>query len=290
MSKPLRLSHSGSQTYQTCSLKYKLHYLDKIRPTYAYSFLPFGGAIDKAMNYILESIKDGKPYSDYNIRFEQYWTQFELNHKVFNLKENAEVIRYLDSDLDETLLNDKEKAYPPHLKSWTSLLYKGRTMLDNYVRDFVPQIEEVVSVQQEISITSEDGTQLYGLIDFVAKLKGVEGYVICDNKTSASKYPKNSVSVSPQLSTYSFALGPRKGAYVVSLKKAPHAVQVVVDDINEATEEATVKELEQVAHNIKGGVFEANYAKCERGHFGRRCPYFNLCRNGGMKELEILND
>lgn len=51
--KPLRLSHSSIETYNTCPQKYKLHYIDKIRSDYLSSPLFFGKAIDGALNILL---------------------------------------------------------------------------------------------------------------------------------------------------------------------------------------------------------------------------------------------
>lgn len=288
MSTKVRLSHSGSNTYATCSWKYKLHYNDRIRPTYAYSFLPFGSAIDNTLNYILESYRDGKDFSDYLDKFETCWSTFENNGHKYELFNSPDVIRYLNSDMLEEELTEEEFLLPEHQRYWLSLNRKGKQMLTNYVTNFLPKVKKVIAVQKEVTVPSSDGSSLYGIIDFVAELEGTDGPVICDNKTSSSKYPKKSVSVSPQLSTYSFALGGiTKGAYVVLLKKAPYEVQLVIDDISTELEETTLNNLQEIAHNINENIFDKNWKACH-SHFGRKCPYYDYCRNQDMNNLEVV--
>jgi len=48
MEKP-HLSYSQINTYLTCSLKYKFHYLDQIEPPFVSSALVFGSCIHEAV-------------------------------------------------------------------------------------------------------------------------------------------------------------------------------------------------------------------------------------------------
>ena len=102
--------------------------------------------------------------------------------------------------------------------NWYSMRSKGRLMLDAYVRDIVPQIEKVVSIQQRVDLTSPCGTKMIGYIDGVVRFKGDTEDTILDNKTSASPYDDDKVSFSPQLATYGYVLDLNKAAFGVMLK------------------------------------------------------------------------
>jgi hypothetical protein len=107
--------------------------------------------------------------------------------------------------------------------NYLSLRRKGHLMLEAYIRDIVPEIEEVIEIQKEIELPSEDGgTTFTGYIDAIVTFKGVEGNVILDNKTSGSFYSKDDVAQSQQLATYCYALDLKKAAFGVMLKKVSY--------------------------------------------------------------------
>ena len=53
------LSYSQINTYLTCSLKYKFHYVDKIPPAFTAASLAFGSAIHEAVAAFYQTVLEG---------------------------------------------------------------------------------------------------------------------------------------------------------------------------------------------------------------------------------------
>ncbi len=62
MEKP-HLSYSQINTYLTCPLKYKFHYIDQIEPPFVSSALVFGSCIHEAVAAFYQSCLEGDPLS-----------------------------------------------------------------------------------------------------------------------------------------------------------------------------------------------------------------------------------
>jgi len=105
-----------------------------------------------------------------------------------------------------------------NIMNYLSLRRKAHLMLDAYVRDIIPQIEEVKEIQLQIELESDNGETVIGYVDTVVKFKGDTEYCVLDNKTSASPYKEDKVKHSEQLSIYTFALGLKRAAYAVMWK------------------------------------------------------------------------
>ena len=130
----------------------------------------------------------------------------------------------LKTFLDEKRSNQyKEIFYEEEHKvlnilNYVSLRRKAHLMLDAYVRDIIPTIEEVKDIQLKIELEADNGDSLVGYIDVVVKFKGESEYCVLDNKSSASPYSPDKVKTSEQLSIYTFALGYKRAAYAVMSK------------------------------------------------------------------------
>ncbi len=252
-------SFSQYSRYSTCPKSYRWYYVEKYRETSFTAFLPFGSAVDLALNAILGSIKDGVDMVDYKAVFDDAWTHPFINKQKLYLVDNVDV-GYKADDMEVGLIypNDflfikakaaelvpeadgvtfeqlaeqlqlglKQKKYKAFSKEhhrmlnilyWFSMRRKGHLMLEAYVRDIVPQIDEVVSTQQKISLTKPNGDSVIGYVDAVLRLKGHSEPVVVDNKTSARPYEQEDVADSPQLGQYCYALDLTKAAYAVMLK------------------------------------------------------------------------
>jgi len=247
-----KLSHSAASKYQQCPTMYKHHYINRIRPTIARSSLLFGGALDLALNSILEGKDDAEAV------FHKAMEHTEVNGKVVYVPTYSEMV-YAAADLDFDLLLEadyqmlegffekkllarvenvvgsvstlREKKKTRGLNSftteearlfglvhWICLRRKGLYMLDAYRRKVMPKLARVISVQEAITLTNEDGDTITGLVDLVADVVG-HGPVILDNKSAASSYADDSVVNSAQLSLYTHAIGDkygtRKAGYIV---------------------------------------------------------------------------
>lgn len=210
---------------------------------------------------------------------------------------------------------------------WLCLLTKGKLLIKAYEEQILPNINEVYEIQKAIKLSDEDDNSLIGYIDFIADWKD-EGKVIFDNKTSSKKYTENSVRESQQLTIYSENEEYYKAGFIVMLKNIKPIdykkcvicgtettrnvykcaemennvrcngefitttsmrgeTQVVIDTLVHEEQEKTFKEIGEITLNIKEEKFDKNWDSCF--NYGRRCPYYDYCRNGnkdGLVELK----
>ena len=104
LKKTTRLSNSAINTVNSCSEKYRLHYIEKIRPTTKTSALIFGDAMDKAYESLLLK-KD-----DYLDVFNSRWSynKIEDDGPEVDIAENINM-RYSKADYDSNLLLPEDK-------------------------------------------------------------------------------------------------------------------------------------------------------------------------------------
>lgn len=248
-----KLSHSAVSRYQLCGESYRLHYKEKIRTVVQSGALAFGSALDSALNELL--LPTGKNPEEI---FITNFTYTKINNEEVYLPTHTNVV-YANTDFDAELLtkedfdfidnhkdlpqpkdkleyysnlkkrksdsgfdslDDREKSFY-NIMNWVSMKAKGLIMLKGYREKILPKFDEVLSVQEWISLENENGDEVTGVVDLVARLKNGD-VVILDNKTSAMEYEADSVVTSPQLSLYVHALcdkyKTRKAGYIV-LKK-----------------------------------------------------------------------
>ncbi len=205
----MNFSHSATDKYLTCGELYRLHYVERLRPTELSSSLIFGVALDEALNALLT--KSGDP--------EEVFIKHLTYTKDLQGKEiyvpTHEDIAYLKNDYDAELVRDllpgglSEKQAANFL-AWASLKTKGLLMLRDYRLKVAPEIDSVLSVQEQINLTNQDGDKFVGVVDLVANIRGY-GPVILDHKTTSRPYKRDSVLESKQLATYMHAVGDKYG-------------------------------------------------------------------------------
>lgn len=121
--------------------------------------------------------------------------------------------------------------------NWLSIKRKAPYIIRAYVEQLLPHVDEVQSIQINLSTKDEEENELTGIADFVVKLKpgnydGVEVLkgenIIADNKSSSrsylnKSYGEGSVQNSSQLAKYCLILNEQglnitKGSYFVFVK------------------------------------------------------------------------
>lgn len=316
--KGIQLSHSASQKFLECGYKYKLHYIDRIRPIKLGSALFFGSAVDEGLNVLLEYKKQGKEHDcdQATVKFSNEWEKQLENPNIEYFKSDID-LSLIDAHKDDLLEFDPEvtdhEAFVEEcfaiLKNkevlceedqrlynriaWYSLHKKGIMLIDAYEKDILPQIHTVFDIQKKVELPDEHGNLLIGYIDaIVSFIDAPDKKIIMDNKTSSKPYKDNSVSESPQLATYCEHEGLEEGAYAVVekaiRKREPRTrTQLIIDKIPEKTFDKTFEEYDNVLEGIENEKFDKNY---ESGCFsyGRFCDYYHYCRSNGknMKGLE----
>lgn len=115
----MKLSHSAKQTYELCSERYRLHYIEKLRSPKIFSALFFGGALDEAFSRILLEKKHVKtpeemalmPFTAEEL-FLKNMEHVQHNGKVVEVSKSS-FADYYTSDFEPSLLTDEalEKLY-----------------------------------------------------------------------------------------------------------------------------------------------------------------------------------
>lgn len=227
-----KLSHSSVEMFKECGFKFALHYKEKLRSETTGSALLFGSAVDKALEVALKKYPNCSKEQVKHI-FLDNWQFAELNGVKIDIQ-TSNLIKYSKADYE---LNENP---------WQSLRQKGLLMIDAFHRDVFPLIENVISTQEEIALTNDNGDSVIGYCDAVLKIKGYDQNVIIDFKTSARKYKEDSVRTSPQLSLYKHSLSEKynttTAGYIVFIKtinKNPSKICTVCGNDNSATSHKT---------------------------------------------------
>lgn len=231
------LSYSQIRMYTECHLKYKFHYIDKIRSTNMHGALLFGGSIDRALNHLLETRNLEESINMFEKSF-----RFQTINKVNTYLPTATNVVFSKNDFDEDLLltEDKvkidkfiqektqlnrnnnldlyytivekkqsvgfknlstEEKQVYNIFNWFSLKNKGIIMLRSYDKKVMPRIKSVLSVQKTMMLDNGVGDQVKAILDLVIEWEDGKRYIM-DNKTSSIKYEKDSAMKSPQLMGY----------------------------------------------------------------------------------------
>jgi hypothetical protein len=234
------LSHSSVSKFLQCGEAYRLHYQERLRSQVMGASLPFGTAMDAAINALLTS--SGNPEETFTKEFSSSF----VNGKRVTLQDYEHLV-YADADMDAELLTDEDRAsfnadeyealrklkkevgykgMAPAQKvaynkvNWLSLRRKGLLMIDAYRRKIVPRITKIHAVQHKINLTNEAGDTVVGYVDLICDIDGKT--VVIDNKTSAQDYSEEDLLTSAQLSLYTHAIGEqyntRYAGYIVMKK------------------------------------------------------------------------
>lgn len=239
-----RLSHSAASKFQECPKAYEFHYLQKLRSKTTSGALLFGSALDAALTVLMKSKmnpeeKEKDPYKTFGYMFRFQ----EINGQQEYLTTSTNIV-YSNSDFDKDLLQNedyikiKEILKEEHIEelfdralelkdqfgwrdldnkykkiinvfNWFSLFRKGEIMIDSIIKNILPNITEVLGVQEYVKLDNGIGDTVIGYADLVCRYKGQDTPVVIDFKTSSMVYEKDSVLTSPQLSLYVHSLRER---------------------------------------------------------------------------------
>jgi hypothetical protein len=233
----------------------------------------------------------------------------------------SENIKFYKSDIDEDILIEEDQALldKAYHMGWVCLRRKGLLILDAYIKQAIPHLKKIISVQDTVNIQDEDGNSISGFIDFVAifeldeslidpltdegqqmlALKKYNGKtIIFDNKTSSQRYKQDSVSLSKQLATYfenpNSNYNAEFAGYVVipkkfRKKKEPKIpIEFIINSVSEETTNDIFTEYADTIAGIKAEQFQCHVGACQSLPFG--CPYMRYCQTGSMEGLVDLNE
>ncbi len=268
----MKISNSALDAYQRCPRYYKFRYVEQVKGDFTSTPLLYGSAMDAALNYILESIRDKK-----------YWNIEDACHIFGNKMDEWDGQNRLEFFKNEVPEELKDSIDPDNIdhqyKVHENICKRGIASLFVYDKEIIPLLNEVLYVQHRFDIPNEEDDMFTGVIDFVAKLKDGRT-VVFDNKTASSKYTKKSVIESQQLSFYAEQFPDIKYAGYIVLIKDPakykgQTFQIIIDEIPEETRAASFKLLDETMQKIKEEKFDCNYKGCKA--FGKTCEYERAC-------------
>jgi hypothetical protein len=315
----VKISYSALSTYIDCPYKYKLHYIDKLRPQTVGSALVFGNAIDKAVDTLLQSKDLNKAKQVFDKEFAT--TKGPLGNTIDT--RSSSLIVYNLNDVDWDLISE-DSSNP----QWDSLSRKGHIILEGFDRHIVPKVIRVLAVQPNIELENEKGDKVIGKADLIVEWENGEIHAV-DVKTSGMMYEKDSVQKSTQLAIYNAALKDKykidKCAYWVGLKNInknktkrcvkcgmdgsgtnyknchrgdgknrckgewditirPTAyIQTVIDNVDPLFEQNTIANLNEVAYAVNERVFFRNYNNCIKP-WGP-CQFYKVCHSNSLDGL-----
>ena len=73
--------------------------------------------------------------------------------------------------------------------------------LEQYYKDVLPKIQEVIAVQEPVSLKNDDGDEITGFLDLIVKWEDGKTYLL-DNKSSSVTYEEFSAKMGQQLPLY----------------------------------------------------------------------------------------
>lgn len=310
----MKLSISGYKKYVQCPRMYKLHYVDRIRPTVTTSALVFGSAIDEALNALLEGKVDvagACTVFDNNFHPEAEFTMYD--------NKDYDPLLLTEEDKEELLVECKAAGYPGddidglmkdlfkvqgrnaayfdnlseaqrtclHLGCRLSLKLKAYMILETYNEEVIPKLKNIQNVQLEVG----DGNKVRGYLDFSGEIDGV--FRELDNKTAKNKYTKYNQDSSIQLKLYAHLRNNYEVGYIVIHKEVKHyktrPSKIDIDfhlfSVDNGECEDVYNTVLDVHKHIENGVFPKNLTACH-AFYGRNCPYLEYCKNKDMKGLK----
>lgn len=276
----MRLSHSKVECYNLCPYKFKLKYQDKLQPNKTFSALLFGGACDKAFNYLLLRRKRNK-----TVHVDTAKAIFLKHMKKWD---GSNELVFFKSELPEEQFQEDDHTGNQD-RCWANLCDIGQQMIDVYYNETLPLFKRIISVQTKKKIPNESGDEFILVVDFVAELH--DGRVVLfDNKTTSDmnkQYPKTAIQKSQQLALYVEYEQNRLAGYICfqkKLKDGKIAWKWMVDEVPEEQSEKAFNTVDKALREIKAGCFEKNEKACWM--FNKRCEYFSYCKYGSLKDIK----
>jgi len=228
------LSYSQINTYLTCPLKYKFHYIDALEPAFVSSALSFGGSIHEAVAAFHQSIMERDSLSVGNM--------VDIYRQVWESQSKEQAIRFFNGETEDTLLT------------------KAKAMLDVYREGHDPSVQ-IVGVEEFFEVNlGKRIPPLLGVIDII-EVASDGAAIVADLKTAARKYSDQTVQSNLQLTSYSLGAqalgfnGDTRFRLDVLLKTQNPELIRYESTRNDADRERFLKLVKSVWQGIRKGVF-----------------------------------
>jgi putative RecB family exonuclease len=250
-------SHSKLSTYEQCSLKYKLRYIDKIKPEMEKTVEShLGSSVHDVLEWIYASIKENPgniPTMDDIInKYIQAW------QKDFS---------------NDILIVKKQFTYKDYLN-------KGIQFLADYFQKHYPFKDGTIECEKEIMIELDENTKIRGFIDRLVHNIETGEYEIHDYKTAGTLPTQEKMDEDRQLALYSIAIkeiyGKDKEVVLVwhylahNQKIISRRTEEQLENLKQETKNL-IKEIEQTKEFISNKTI-----LCEWCEYKSLCPEWNI--------------
>lgn len=176
-------SHSKLSTFEQCALKYKLRYIDKIRPEIEKTIeAHLGSVVHYVLEWIYNSIKENP---NKEITLDEVITYYS--------------VKWQDEFSDEMVIVKK------HLNA-KDYFHKGVEFLLNYYQKHSPFRDGTIECEKQIFIELDENTKIQGFIDRLVYDIEKGRYEIHDYKTANTLPTQQKMDEDRQLALYSIAI------------------------------------------------------------------------------------
>lgn len=258
-------SHSKLCTFEQCPLKYKLRYLDKIKPEIEKTIEShLGSAVHDTLEWIYNSVKEN-PEKTPNL-------DDIINH----------YIHVWQKDLTEDILIVKKQF------THKDYLNKGIQFLADYFQKYYPFKDGTIECEKEIIINLDENIQIRGFIDRLVYDIEKGRYEIHDYKTAGTLPTQEKMDQDRQLALYSIAIKEMYGKdkEVVLIW---HYLAYNKMIISKRTEEQLEK-LKQETKELIEEIEQTKYFISNKSMLCEWCEYKSICPEWNFKIDEKISE
>jgi putative RecB family exonuclease len=176
-------SHSKLSTFEQCPFKYKLRYIDKIRPEIEKTIeAHLGSAVHDTLEWIYNTIKENPNKN------------FDLDEIITHY-----AIKWQESYTNDILIVKKQLSSKDYFN-------KGVEFLANYFQENAPFRDGTIECEKKVFIELDENTKLQGFIDRLVHNIETGEYEIHDYKTANTLPSQEKMNEDRQLALYSIAI------------------------------------------------------------------------------------
>jgi putative RecB family exonuclease len=176
-------SHSKLSTFEQCPFKYKLRYIDKIRPVIEKTIeAHLGSSVHDTLEWIYNTIKEA-PQKEFTI--DDIITFY--------------AVKWQESYTDDILVVKKQLSAKDYFN-------KGVEFLLKYFQKHAPFKDGTIECEKKIMIKLDEDTKLQGFIDRLVHNIETGEYEIHDYKTAKTLPSQQKMDEDRQLALYSIAI------------------------------------------------------------------------------------
>ena len=249
----VRYSHSKLSAFEQCNLKYKMRYIDKIRPDLGDTIESvLGKAVHATLEWLYQKIVDKQQPPSLDETLIQFREEWE--------KEHTSDVRIIKKEL-----------------TVTDYFNKGVQFVINYYTKHTPFNDNTFDLEKEVfmDIDDEGKYKMWGFIDRIAFNKEKNEYEVHDYKTAKNLPSKEKVAKDRQLGIYAWAIkelyGEEKEVNLIWHYLA-HDTKITSKRTNEE-----LKKLKQDILNLIHKIEETDYFPPTKSILCNWCEYKSIC-------------